>query len=220
MSEKIKSLCREGVDGLFVTIPSDIVLPAIRQCKALNIPVISINSGATFAKEEGVTHHISQLEGPAGKAAGETMIQAGMKEGVCVGSDAGNVAIAERCQGFEDAIKESPEDITFLGIVEVDKDKATSFRVAIEEKVGRSGDWDGVGILNTGAMTADDTVALKADHPNYIAGTFDINENVYDGIDKGILLFGIDQNPLMQGYLPVWLLTLLASTKQHFLHIH
>ena len=52
----------QGVDGLFITIPSENVVAAIKECQALNVPVISVNTGAELAVELGLVHHISQLE--------------------------------------------------------------------------------------------------------------------------------------------------------------
>ena len=52
----------QGVDGLFITIPSDNVVAAIKECQALNVPVISVNTGAQLAVDLGLLHHISQLE--------------------------------------------------------------------------------------------------------------------------------------------------------------
>jgi simple sugar transport system substrate-binding protein len=84
MASRILSLCREGVNGIFVTIPSQDVIFAIKECQALNIPVISINSGAQEAMNLGLLHHISQLEYTAGREAGNRMIDSGMKTGACI----------------------------------------------------------------------------------------------------------------------------------------
>ena len=72
MATKIVSLCNEGVDGLFVSIPSDSVAAAIKACQSLNVPVISVNSGAQLAMDLGLTHHISQVEYSAGFEAGKS----------------------------------------------------------------------------------------------------------------------------------------------------
>ena len=60
MAARITTLCQSGVDGIFVTIPDDVVLDSIRLCQSLNIPVISINAGADKSKEMGLLHHIGQ----------------------------------------------------------------------------------------------------------------------------------------------------------------
>jgi len=215
MASRIISLCQSGVDGLFVTIPDDSIIPAIEQCQELNIPVISVNAGMAAAQKLGLTHHISQLEYEAGKAAGEALISEDITEAICINIEAENVATQERCRGFKDAVEAAPQNISYMGQVEIlDKDMGTSIRRAIEEFVGRDDDWSGLAILNLGPGTAGDIIALKEEHPNFVSGSFDINNEISEGIENGVFLFGIDQNPFMQGYLPVWLLTLLASTKQ------
>ncbi len=43
MANQIHALCmQKGIDGLFVSIPSDLVVDAIQECLDLNIPVISL----------------------------------------------------------------------------------------------------------------------------------------------------------------------------------
>jgi simple sugar transport system substrate-binding protein len=214
MASKMISLCQEGVDGLFITIPGASVVKAIQECEALNVPVMSINAGAATAKEIGLIHHISQLEYAAGFAAGKRLIEGGMKEAMCLIYEEGNVANQERCQGLIDAVAKSP-DATYLETVIVDRDSDAATVKAIEDTVGRDGEWDGVGILNNGPDTAGVIVKLQDIHPKILAGTFDLSDTIYNGLDEEVFLFAIDQNPFVQGYMPIWLLTLLASTKQH-----
>jgi hypothetical protein len=62
MANKIRSLCDRNVDGLFVSIPSNVVAKAVQYCLDLAIPVVSVNSGAGFSEELGLLHHVGQLE--------------------------------------------------------------------------------------------------------------------------------------------------------------
>ena len=216
MANKMISYCREGVDGLFVTIPSDAVVAAIKECQALNVPVISVNTGAELAVELGLVHHISQLEYSAGFGAGQRLSASGISEGMCLNYAAGNSAIAERCQGFQDALLENGVD--YLGMVMVPRDNDAIFVKNVEDALpgrGEDDEWDGVGILTVSTSVIPETLVVQERHPAVLIGSFDTSEGLFDAIDQGKVLFGIDQNPFVQGYMPVWILTILAQTKQH-----
>lgn len=208
-------LCQEGVDGLFVTIPSDNVVPAIQKCQKLNVPVISVNSGASTAQKIGLKHHISQMEHSAGNEAGKRLEESGMTYAVCLIYEAGNTGVQQRCAGFAEAAAAS-QGVTDLGIALVPRDNNAADIKALEDAVGQDGDWEGVGILNNGMDTVAAIAELKKSHPKLLAGTFDLSD--YEPLNEDLFLFEIDQNPIVQGYTPIWLLTLLASTKQHLLN--
>jgi simple sugar transport system substrate-binding protein len=204
MTQQIISLCQRGVDGIFVTIPSHLVHPAIKECQALNIPVVSINSGAQDALELGLVHHISQLEYEGGFQAGTRMALEGITEAICLFYEAGNSALLERCEGFQAGLKEVSHDIEYLGAFVIAFDSKVLSIEGLEKAVGKEGDWTGLGALSVGAQTVGPLLEVKKLHPKLLFGTFDINNEVY---------VGIDQNPFMQGYMPVWLLTMMIHTE-------
>ena len=220
MAQQIISLCQRGVDGIFVTIPSDLVHPAIKECQALNIPVVSINSGAQDALELGLVYHISQLEYEGGFQAGTRMALEGITGAICLLHEADNSALSERCEGFEAGLKEVLPDIEYLGAFVIAFDSKVLFIEELEKAVGKEGDWMGLGALSLGVQTVGPLLEVKKLHPKLLFGTFDINNEVYEALDSGTILFGIDQNPFMQGYMPVWLLTIMVHTKQQLQNIY
>ena len=104
MASQISEFCSEGVDGLIVTIPSNILHGAVLRCLELGIPLIVINTGAKDAAELGTMLYIGELEFNAGFAAAKQLIAGGMKRGWCLNYEAGNQATVQRCQGMEAAI--------------------------------------------------------------------------------------------------------------------
>jgi len=218
MAAQIKSLCESGVDGIFVTIPeSDAIFEAIHICQLLNINVVAVNSDPKVSERIGVVHHIGQDEYGAGYVAGKEMIQAGVTEGYCLTQE-GNSGVAARCAGFLDALAEqgdgsrgtevlSPIDINAL------------FEFYFEEAVGRDDDWDGVGLLV--GQNLEPALQLKREkHPEMVIGTFDVGsfaDVIFQALDEGDLLFTSDQQPLLQGNLPIYLLTYMAYTQQRLL---
>jgi len=215
MAVQIISLCDEGVDGIFISIPSSLVHAAIQKCQSLNIPVVSINSGALDARQLNITHHISQLEYQAGFEAGSRMAAEGITSGICLSHEPNNTAIKERCDGFEAGLKSVASNIFYIGLHIVPLDSKLVYIEKVENVIRKAGDWDGIGAVSIGPQTLNALMAVRELHPKLVVGTFDTSDEIFDYLDSGILLFGIDQNPFMQGYMPVWLLTIMAHTKQY-----
>jgi simple sugar transport system substrate-binding protein len=219
MAARIRNLCESGVDGIFVTIPTDTVIESIQRCQQLNVPVVSINSGRDVSQELGLIHHVGMIEYNAGVGAGERMIAAGMKRGFCLDHAFGNTATADRCRGFGDAIAASGDvAIIYEGHFDVPPDNRAQYKVLVEGFVNDNGDWAGVGLMAIGPQQLPATREVVADHPAAIAGTFDVGPIVTEGLADGLLVFGVDQGPFFQGNLPVYLLTYLAYTRQHLIN--
>ena len=81
MAARIRNLCDSGIDGLFVSIPSPVVIPAIQRCQDLRVPVLSVNSGQDVSQQLGLLHHLGQNEFLGGYQAAQRLMQAGMKRG-------------------------------------------------------------------------------------------------------------------------------------------
>ena len=99
---QIRHFCQQNIEGIFSNIPSQVVADALLDCRSLNIPVIAKNAGLNFASELEVPF-IGQNEVRAGYAAGERLVEAGMKRALCVVHEPNNVVLLERCSGFEQA---------------------------------------------------------------------------------------------------------------------
>lgn len=215
MATQIQKHCQEGIDGIFVTIPSEAVLEAIGLCQKLNVPVVSINAGPDFSHDLGLQHHLGMVEFNAGYLAGQQMLEkASITKAICTDHAPGNIVLIDRCGGFQKAMEEG--NVEYLGAVTVPDDNAqlhvSNVETFIKEKNGDS--WSGLGVLLGGGPQHQPGVLLKDAHPEIVMGTFDTSDDFYEGIDAGKFLFGMDQGPYLQGYLPIPLLTWQAQTMQ------
>ncbi|MEP0764831.1 MAG: sugar ABC transporter substrate-binding protein [Chloroflexota bacterium] len=207
MSQLIDAVVASNPDGLVVSIPDpDALGPSIKAAVAAGIPVISINSGSDVAEEFGVLAHIGQTEYEAGYGGGQRMAAAGATKALCVNHEVGNVALDLRCQGFADALTEAG---------------ATAEVLAVD-----LADFTGSANRIAAALTADESInamltlgpgsalpALQALTDEQLLGTvllatFDLSPEVLEAIRDGNMLFAIDQQQYMQGYLPIVYLTL------------
>jgi simple sugar transport system substrate-binding protein len=213
MAELIAGFCEDGVDGLFVSLPSDLVLDAVKTCLDKGVPVMSINSGADYAEELGLLAHIGQLEFRGGESAGNKLVDAGVTRGLCVYQEENNIGLFERCNGMQKAFNES--NVEFLGaIYSSPTGDAEAYREVVEKMVGDDGDWDGIGILLGGTALIPQALPIQKGHPSLKLGAFDVDTTLYEALKDKSVLFGIDQNSYLQGYLPIPLLAWYAQTGQ------
>lgn len=210
MSHLIDAAVAAHPDGLVVSIPDPTALgPSIKAAVAAGIPVISINSGADVAKSLGVMLHIGQTEYQAGFGGGQKMAAAGVKHALCVNQEVGNAALEQRCSGFKAAMAQAGATIKEIG---VNLNNPTQTQQTIEAALQHDPSIDG--ILTLGPTGA--TPAIKALQDLNKLGqiklaTFDLSSDVLTAIKNGQMLFAIDQQQYLQGYLPIVFLTLYKT---------
>ena len=130
---------------------------------------------------------------------------AGVKKALCVNQEVGNAALDLRCNGFAAGLKKTGGKSKVLAVNLNDPTDA-------QQKIGNAvagGQYDGILALGpTGS-----TPALKAlQQKNLLSkiklATFDLSPEVLTAISKGQMLFAIDQQQYLQGYLPIVFLSL------------
>jgi simple sugar transport system substrate-binding protein len=186
-------------DGLVVSIPEPGLAPAIRRAVRAGIPVVSINSGSDVYRKLGVLAHVGQPEERAGFDAGQRLAQAGARQVLCVNQQVGNQGLDARCHGLARALRARGGRSRVFGID--DQSPATPRRIAAAV---RSDGIDAILALNsTGGM-----LAVKAVHRLAVkVATFDLGPEVLRAVQRHELLFAVDQQAYLQGYLPIVLLT-------------
>jgi simple sugar transport system substrate-binding protein len=200
MAQLIDAAVASRPDGLAVTIPDVSALgDSIKRAVSAGIPVVSFNSGADVYKQLGITTHVGQTELEAGIGGGEQMAKAGVKDALCVNQEVGNVALDLRCQGFTQGLGKSAK----VQVLAVSMDP-TAVSSAVTAAIQKDPKIDG--ILTLGPVAADPTLAAleQANKLGQVKlGTFDLSPNVLQAVKDGKMLFAIDQQQYLQGYLPV-----------------
>ena len=185
-------------DGLVVSIPEPAVAPAIRRAVQAGIPVVSINSGSQLFKKLGVLAHVGQIEDRAGLQAGKRLVAAGVKHALCVNQQVGNTGLDARCAGLARAMQEAGGDSRVLGVVDDAPDTPRKIAAAVAKR--------GVtGVLCTNAVSGLAAVQGLAGTGVKI-GTFDLGPDVLKAVQDGKFAFAVDQQPYLQGYLPIEML--------------
>lgn len=192
--------------GLVVSLPDPAALaPAIRAAKRAGIPVVSINSGSDAFAKLGILVHVGQGEYQAGYAAGKRMGALHVRRALCVIHEAGNLALAERCRGFAAALSTAGGRGSVL-TVNLQQPQAAEQRIAAAL---RARHYDGLLTLGGASIAAPALTALRTDHllGKLTYATFGISPQVLQAVQSGEIRFAADQQPYLQGYLPIVLLT-------------
>ncbi len=207
MAQLIDAVVATEPDGLVVSIPdADALGPSIKAAVDAGIPVISINSGSDVAQELGVMAHIGQTEYEAGYGGGKRLAEAGATHGLCINQEVGNVALDLRCQGFADAMAEAGGTVDVLAVDLADPTGTTN---RIGAAISADETIDAVLALGpTGSLPAMQALEEQGLLGDMLLATFDLSPEVLQAIEDGDMLFAIDQQQYMQGYLPIVYLTL------------
>jgi simple sugar transport system substrate-binding protein len=212
MSQLIDAAVASRPSGLVVSIPdADALGASIRSAVAAGIPMLSINSGDEAWRELGLLAHIGQTEYEAGKAAGTRFAAAGARRVLCVNHEVGNTSQDLRCRGLGDALGAAGATMEVLAVTLADPEDATQ---RIKGALARDRAIDGVLALGPPASVPMLAALREAGRLGKVtAGTFDLSRAVLEAIRDGDLLFAIDQQPYLQGYLGVLLLAKYLDTR-------
>jgi simple sugar transport system substrate-binding protein len=211
MARLIEQAAAAGYDGVITTIADYNVLQgAIGKVTTKKIPLITINSGTTEQSEKlGAIMHVGQPEYAAGKGAGERAKAAGVKSFLCVNHYATNPASFERCRGFGEAIGADYKKATLDS-----GDDPTTIESKVAAYLRQNPGTNGV--LTLGPTSAGPTI--KALQKSGQAGklwfaTFDLSDDISKAIKDGTIKFAIDQQPYLQGYIPVAVMATMKEMK-------
>lgn len=205
MARIIEQAAASGPDGIITTLADfDVLSGPIRNAVDSGVDVIIINSGTPDqAREVGALMYVGQPEYDAGYAAGLRAAGDGVESFLCVNHYISSPSSSERCQGFADALGVE------LGSQMIDSGQdPAEIQNRVLAYLNANPDTDA--ILTLGPTSADPTI--MALEQNGMAGeiyfgTFDLGENIVQGLRDGVIQWGIDQQPFLQAYLPVIVLT-------------
>lgn len=205
MARIIEQASASSPNGIITTLADyDVLSGPIKAAVDAGVDVIIMNSGTPDqAREVGALMYVGQPEYDAGFAAGLRAKGDGIGSFLCVNHYISSPASTERCQGFADGLGvelgnqmiDSGQDPAEI------KNRVLAYLNANPETEA---------VLTLGPTSADPT--LLALDENGMAGdiyfgTFDLGTNIVEGIKAGTINWGIDQQPFLQAYLPVVVMT-------------
>ncbi|WP_341316426.1 sugar ABC transporter substrate-binding protein [Paraburkholderia sp. IMGN_8] len=194
-------------DGVATTIADlDVVKRPVKAIVAKGVPVITFNSGTAKQSDElGALLHVGQPEYEAGKEAGQRAKAAGVNSFLCVNNNVTNPESFERCRGFAEAIGADFRKSTLDSGNDPTEVESRVF-ATLHKRPGTQA------VLTLGPTSA--VPALRAVQKLGLTGkiyfaTFDLTPEVDKAIEGGTVAFAIDQQPYLQGYIPIALLAIM-----------
>jgi simple sugar transport system substrate-binding protein len=205
-AQLIAAAISQKVNGLAVSVPNyDAIKGALQKAKAAGIPIVTLNSGLDQFKQIGAITHVGQTETIAGQAAGAKLKAAGLKKVLCVVHEQNNIGLQQRCDGVKKGFGGTVENVNVKGTADI----ATS-QTELKSKLQADKSIDAVMALNPDIGDAAVT-AVKGAGSSAKVATFDLSPKVLTDIKAGTIMFAVDQQQYLQGYLPIVFLKLFIT---------
>ena len=211
--EKVAQLIEQAVaaqpDGIGLTVSdADLFREPIQRALDAGIPVVAYNAGAgPIADGIDYMTYLGQDEYQGGYLGGLKLAAGGGAKGVCINHQVGHTGLDARCNGFAAAMDDSGIEAEVLAIT---NDPAES-QTIIDDYYTANPETDV--FLTLGPNGANpfyafmDSAGLAPGDVTH--GTFDISEEIAARITDGTTMFGVDQQPFLQGYGAVQMLTMV-----------
>ena len=211
--EKVAQLIDQAVaaqpDGIGLTVSDpDLFREPIQRALDAGIPVVAYNAGSGPIKD-GIDYmtYLGQDEYAGGYLGGLKLAAGGGAEGVCINHQVGHAGLDARCNGFVAAMEENGIAAEVLSIT---NDPAES-QTIIDDYYTANPDTDI--FMTLGPNGANPFYAFMEaaglGAGDVVHGTFDLSEEINARILDGTSMFGIDQQPFLQGYGAVQMLVMV-----------
>lgn len=185
------------VNGLAVTLSqADQVGPAAQKAAQAGIPTVAFNAGIDQYAKYGVGMYFGSDDTVAGTSAGQKLATASPGgKALCVIHEQGSVSLEARCAGVKQTFPNTEN-------LQVNGTDLPSVQQTIQAKLQQ--DPSITDVVTLGAPEALATVQAKqAAGSQAKVVTFDLNNDVAKAVQNGQILFSIDQQPYVQGYMAV-----------------
>jgi simple sugar transport system substrate-binding protein len=198
-SNLVQNAIDSKVDGIAVTLAfPDQLKGVVDKAKAAGIPVVAFNSGLDNWQDVGALMYFGSDENLAGEEGGKRLAQEGAKKVLCVVQEQGHVALEARCAGLQKGLGGSGT-MEKLYVTGTNMPQVSS---TIQAKLSQ--DPTITHVVTLGAPFAiEATKVVKAAGSQAKVATFDTNKDLMSYIKNGEVLWAIDQQPYLQGYLAI-----------------
>jgi simple sugar transport system substrate-binding protein len=193
----INAAVAAGVNVIATSVPDASALrDPLTKASKKGIEIITVNSGlGAFDSLATYEVHVGQTEGVAGKGAGKQFKKAGSKKVLIVIHEASNSGLQQRASGVKSVLGSSKVKVLTIPNAKHDI-PGTKAKVKAAFNADKSLD-------SFLGLDPDVTIpCLDVIPKGTKAGTFDVGGSIKE-IQKGRMLFAIDQQQYLQGYLPV-----------------
>jgi simple sugar transport system substrate-binding protein len=195
-AQLVQQAIDQKVDGIAVTLATpDALKDVLKKAEDAGIPVVSLNAGEDVSAQLGAFTHFGSNEKLAGEAVGTKLASQGFKHPICVIQQQGHVGLEARCAGVKAKVPGTE-------VLYVNGQDMTSVQSTATAKLQAAKDADviiGLGAPITLTLLKSVTDASSSAK----VASFDLNADLAQKIVDGSVLFTVDQQPWLQGYMSV-----------------
>lgn len=204
----IDSAIAQNPDGIIVTDPTPEGLNEfIKKAADAGIPVVITNSGETEVEATGAITFVGNDERLTGVVGAQRLMELGAKNALVVTLTPGIPLVDARNNGFTETFEGKA---TLAAVPPSDLSDTTKIKGVIEAALIKDPTIDAVFAI--GSTVIDPMLAVRADIGDQAKSihwsSIDVTESIAPGIANGEVDFAIDQQPYLQGFLPVQVLAL------------
>jgi len=205
-AQEVEAAVAAGSDGVAISLADPAgIEEAARSVVEAGIPLYTLNSGLDHWKGLGATAHVGQDEVVAGRESGLRFNAAGATKVLCARQEQTNVGLDNRCGGAAETF-DGEVVSEFVGLDANPEEQEQTIAAIL------TADPDIDAVLGVGPNVAIRAVtACETAGRDCSIGGFDLSVDLLDAINAGTVLFTVDQQQYLQGYLPV-VLMFLEST--------
>lgn len=212
MSRIIDAVTATKPDGIIVSVPDvEALRESLKSVSEKGIPIVVINAGSKIAEDINILTYVGQSEYEAGIKAGEEILKYDVNNVLCINHEIGNISLDQREQGFRNILSKNNINVNTLPIDASDPSETMEM---VRAYLSTASTVDA--ILTLGPLGAIPIMKLLNEpiFDNKIKlATFDFTPEIIDGILKDEIIFALDQQQYLQGYLPVVLINLFIKNK-------
>ncbi|GAB4100674.1 substrate-binding domain-containing protein [Sinomonas halotolerans] len=195
-AQLVQQAIDQKVDGIAVTLATPEALKdVLKKATDAGIPVVSLNAGEGEFAKLGAFTHFGSNEKLAGEAVGTRLAEEGYKHPVCVIQQQGHVGLEARCAGVKAKVPATE-------ILYVDGKDMTGVQSTATAKLQATKSADV--IIGLGAPITLTLMKSVSDAGSSAkVASFDLNAELAQQIVDGKVIFTVDQQPWLQGYMSV-----------------
>jgi len=185
-------------NGIATSVPNaDAIADSLTRAEQANIPVITLNSGEKDFGRLGAITHVGQDEVVAGQGAGTRFKSEGVKHLLIIVHEQGNIGLEQRFSGAKATFGGNVTRLQVTGV----KDLATT-QNEIRSKLQADKSIDSILGLNPQVGFTAYQAAQSVKSTAKVA-SFDLSTDLLKAIAAGQILFAVDQQQYLQGFLPI-----------------
>jgi simple sugar transport system substrate-binding protein len=205
-SNKQATLVQNAIDskvnGIAATLANpDAVGPVLKTAADAGIPTVAFNAGIDQYQKYGAKMYFGSDEDVAGQAVGTKINQAGGGgKALCVIQAQGVVSLETRCSGVKKTYANTEN-------IQVNGTDLPSVQQTIGAKLQQDPSITWVVTLGADYAIVANQAITEANSKAKVA-TFDLSKDAAQAIKDGKILFAVDQQPYLQGFMAVQMLYL------------